>query len=84
MLNKVLCKVKTEKDKKAVKELIELSRPLLRLIEQCCKDDYNKYDKISDEDFKNPNWAIEQAYKLGLKKGLTMLSEYVIIDNAKD
>lgn len=83
MLNKVLCKVKSEQDKKAIRELIDVAQPLLRLIEQCCKDDYDKYDKVSDEDFKNPNWAIEQAYKLGLKKGLTMLSEYAIIDHVK-
>lgn len=81
MLNKVLCKATTNKDKEKLKELIEVSQPLLLAILQCCKDDYEKYDKVSDEDFKNPNWAIEQAYKLGLKKGLTKLSEYVIINN---
>lgn len=84
MLNKVLCKVKKESDKKIIEEQIKVCQPLLRLIYQCCIDEYNKYDKVSDEDFKNPNWAIEQAYKIGLKKGLTKLSEYVIIENVKD
>lgn len=81
MRNKVLCKVKTEADKKKLLEMIEACQPLLKVIKQCCNEDYEKYDKVSDEDFKNPNWAIEQAYKLGLKKGLTKLSEYVIIEN---
>lgn len=81
MRNKVLCKVKSEEEKKNLLELIKVSQPLLKVLQQCCLDDYAKYDKVADEDFKNPNWAIEQAYKLGLKKGLTKLSEYVIIEN---
>ena len=84
MLNKVLCKVTSDEDKKNIQQLIEVAQPLLKLIQRCCEDDYAKYDKIADEDFKNPNWAIEQAYKIGLKKGLTILSEYVIIKDVKD
>lgn len=62
-----------------MEELIEVAQPLLKLIKKCCEDDYNKLDKISDDDFDNPNWAIKRAYKDGLKRGLTILSEYVII-----
>lgn len=83
MQNKVLCKVKKEVDKKQILEQIQVCQPLLRLIYQCCLDDFEKYDKVSDEDFKNPNWAVEQAYKIGLKKGLTKLMEYVIIEDVK-
>ena len=38
-----------------------------------------KLDKIVEPDFSNPNWALEQAYNLGYKKGLTRLLKYVII-----
>lgn len=81
MLNKVLCKLKTRKDKEAMSELITVSQPLLRLIKQCCDEDYEKADKISEDDFDCPNWALKRAYQDGLKKGLTKLSEYVIINS---
>lgn len=79
MRNKLLCKVPAA-EKKSYERLIKDSAPLLKLIEQCCMEEFEKADKVSDEDFKNPNWAIEQAYKIGLKRGLTKLREYVIID----
>lgn len=82
MRNKVLYKVSSKERQKMV-ELIEVAQPLLQLIKKKCLEDYDKFDKVDDEDFKNPNWAIEQAYKLGVKKGLTMLSEYVIIRDVK-
>lgn len=84
MRNKVLCKVTSEKDKQKIKQQIEACQPLLRLIYECCLDDYEKADKVNDEDFKNPNWAYEQAYKIGLKKGLTKLLDYVIINLNKE
>lgn len=84
MRNKVLCKVTTDADKQKIKQQIEACQPLLRLILECCLDDYERADKVDDEDFKNPNWAYEQAYKIGLKKGLTKLSEYVIMNLKKE
>ena len=84
MRNKVLCKVTSEEDKQKIKQQIESCQPLLRLIYECCLDDYEKAEKVNDEDFKNPNWAYEQAYKIGLKKGLTKLLDYVIINLNKE
>ncbi len=84
MRNKVLCKVTSEEDKQKIKQQIEACQPLLRLIYECCLDDYEKADKVNDEDFKNPNWPYEQAYKIGLKKGLTKLLDYVIINLNKE
>lgn len=84
MRNKVLCKVTSEEDKQKIKQQIEACQPLLRLIYECCLDDYEKAEKVNDEDFKNPNWAYEQAYKIGLKKGLTKLLDYVIINLNKE
>ena len=80
MRNKVLCKIVTEEDKKKIRQQIEACQPLLRLIYQCCVEDYEKTDKVEDEDFDNPSWALKQAYKVGLKKGLTKLMDYVIIN----
>lgn len=82
MLNKVLSKI-PEKDRARMKELIEVSQPLLRLILKCCEDDIKKLTGIDDEDYTNPAFPILRAYKDGMKKGLTKLSEYVIIDDVK-
>lgn len=46
-------------------------------------EDFEKADTINDEDFDNPAWAVKQAYKVGLKKGLTKLREYGIIGTVK-
>lgn len=32
-------------------------------------------------DFNSPSWAYEQAFRLGYKKGLTLLKKYAIISN---
>lgn len=82
MRNKVLCKV-TEKERAALKELIRVAQPLLKLIQQCCEDEIKKLEVIDDSDYTNPAFPILRAYKDGIKKGLTKLSEYVIIDNVK-
>jgi len=79
MRNRVLCKV-TGEDKEKIQQQIEGCQPLLRLIYQCCLEDYEKMEKVEDEDFDNPSWALKQAYKVGLKKGLTKLLDYVIIN----
>lgn len=78
MRNKVLCKVK-EKDRAALKETIEVAQPLLKLIQKCCEDELKKLDIINDSDYTNPAFPILRAYKDGVKKGLTKLSEYVIM-----
>lgn len=82
MRNKVLCKV-PEKDRAALKELIGVAQPLLKLIQQCCDEEIKKLDVIDDSDYTNPAFPVLRAYKDGIKKGLTKLSEYVIIDNVK-
>jgi len=81
MLNRVLCKVKTNKEKEDIQSLIRIAQPLLKIIKQCCEEDYEKADKIREEDFDCPNWALKRAFQDGLKKGLTKLSEYVIINS---
>ena len=78
MRNKVLCKVK-EKDRAAIEELVKVAQPLLKLIKQCCDDDIKKMDAICDEDYASPAFPTIRAYKDGIKKGLTKLSEYVIM-----
>lgn len=79
MRNKVLCKI-PEAERKAMKELIEVSQPLLKLIKQLCEEDLKKQVGSTEEDFDCPSWALKRAYKDGLIKGLTKLSEYVIIN----
>lgn len=82
MRNKVLCKI-PEKDRAAFKELIKVAQPLLKIIQQLCEEDINKLDVIKDDDYLNPAFPILRAYKDGVKKGLTKLLEYVIIDDVK-
>lgn len=78
MRNKVLCKIK-EKDRAAMEELIKVAQPLLRLIQKCCEDDIKKLEVIDEDDYTNPAFPILRAHKDGIKKGLTKLSEYVIM-----
>lgn len=70
---------KTEAEKKKMKELMEISAPLIQAIIKAIDEDLEEADKIRWEDFKNPSWAFERAAKDGYKKGLTKLKEYVII-----
>lgn len=78
MRNKVLCKI-PEKDRAAMKEIIQVAQPLLKLIQQCCDDDIKKMGAINEEDYASPAFATVRAFKDGVKKGLTKLSEYVIM-----
>jgi hypothetical protein len=79
MRNKVLCKIPAaERDQ--MKELIQVSQPLLKLIRRLYSEDIQKLVGSDEEDFDCPSWALKRAYKDGLIKGLTKLDEYVIID----
>lgn len=82
MLNKVLCRA-TPEEKKELKRQIDLSQLLLNKLVELVQDDIESTDKVSDEDFNNPSWALKQAYKIGYKKGLTRLLEYGILDCVK-
>lgn len=82
MLNKVLCRA-TPEEKKELKRQIDLSQLLLNKLVELVQDDIDDNDKVADEDFDNPSWALKQAYKIGYKKGLTRLLEYGILDCVK-
>nr|DAW97666.1 MAG TPA: hypothetical protein [Caudoviricetes sp.] len=82
MLNKVLCRA-TPEEKKELKRQIDLSQLLLNKLVELVQDDIEDNDKVADEDFDNPSWALKQAYKIGYKKGLTRLLEYGILDCVK-
>lgn len=82
MLNKVLCRA-TQEEKKELKRQIDLSQLLLNKLVEMVQDDIESTDKVDDEDFDNPSWALKQAYKIGYKKGLTRLLEYGILDCVK-
>lgn len=82
MLNKVLCRA-TPEEKKELKRQIDLSQLLLNKLVELVQDDIKDNDKVADEDFDNPSWALKQAYKIGYKKGLTRLLEYGILDCVK-
>lgn len=80
MPSKLLCRVKQD-EKKYYAAMMTEAQPLLIKLKQCIEEDMDKLDIIKDEDFDNPSWALKQAYKQGVKKGLTKLLEYVIIGN---
>lgn len=80
MRNKVLCKIPAS-ERKQMEELIVVAQPLLKLIKQLCEEDLKKQVGSDEEDFDCPSWALKRAYKDGLIKGLTKLSEYVIINS---
>ncbi len=83
MLNKVLCRA-TPEEKKELKRQIDLAQLLLNKLVELVQDDIESADKVSDEDFDNPSWALKQAYKIGYKKGLTRLLEYGILSCVKN
>ena len=78
MLNKLLCRVSKE-DKAYYAKLCKDAEPLLIKLQEMLEEDFKKIEVVSDTDFDNPSWALKQAYKMGLKKGLTMIREYGII-----
>lgn len=57
------------------------SDSLLKRIEQLIDKDIKDLGNITSQDFDSPSWAYKQAFELGLKKGLTMLKKYVIINS---
>lgn len=57
------------------------SDALLKRIEQLIDKDIKDLGNITSQDFDSPSWAYKQAFELGLKKGLTMLKKYVIINS---
>lgn len=67
-------------DREIMKAQLVASGPLLRRLEELIKKEIDALD-TKDPDFNSPSWAYEQAFKLGLKKGLTSLSKYVIINS---
>lgn len=78
MYNKLLSN-KTAAEKKDLKELMVISKPLLKAILEALEKDIEETEVTDLKDFDAPSWALKTAYKQGLKKGLTKLKEYVII-----
>ena len=79
MYNRLLKNCKTEKEKKDLKELVQVASPLLKKIIEVIDGELQDLEKVDWEDFKNPSWALERAAKDGYKKGLTQLKKYVIM-----
>lgn len=57
------------------------SQLLLKRMKEVIEKEINSLDDESTQDFDSPSWAYKQAFKLGVKKGLTNLLKYVIIDS---
>lgn len=78
MPNKLMCKVKPAEREK-YKELMAVAEPLLLKIQELIDADIEELEDTDNDDFSNPSWALEMAYKRGIKKGLTSLKKYVIM-----
>lgn len=57
------------------------SEILLKRLQQLIDKEINDLDNITVEDFDSSSWAYKEAFRLGLKKGLTTLKKYVIINS---
>lgn len=79
MYNKLLKDCKTEKEKRDLKELVQVSAPLFKRIIKVIDEELAELEEVNWEDFSNPSWALERAAKDGYKKGLTQLKKYVIM-----
>lgn len=73
-----MCKLKPE-ERENYKELITVAQPLLLKLQELIDEDLAELDDPDKDDFTNPSWALEMAYKRGVKKGLTSLKKYVIM-----
>lgn len=73
-----MCKLKPE-EREDYKELIAVAQPLLLKLQELIDEDLAELDDPDNDDFTNPSWALEMAYKRGVKKGLTSLKKYVIM-----
>ena len=69
--------LKTAEAKKR-ESLLEVKEESIRTKNELDKE-IKDLDNITYEDFDSPSWAYKQAFKLGIKKGLTSLKKYVII-----
>lgn len=56
------------------------SETLMKRIEALIDKEIKDLDTITVKDFDSPSWAYKEAFRLGVKKGLTSLRKYVIID----
>lgn len=79
MRNRLICRTDPD-DRKAVEGLIKQSQPILKLIKKCVEEDLDQVEKFSETDLESSSFAVKMAYREGLKKGLTKLFEYVIIE----
>ena len=59
-------------------EQLRASEMVLKRLDQLMLKELESVEN-STPDFKSPSWAYEQAYNLGLKKGLTLFRKYAII-----
>lgn len=65
-------------DREDMLNRIKASAPVLKRLEEVIDKELKKLSEDSP-DFEKSSWAYEQAYKLGLQKGLTTFKKYVII-----
>lgn len=79
MFNKLMSMCSSKKEKEELKELLQVSAPVFKLIIKAVDEELEELNKVDWEDFKNPSWALERAAKDGYKKGLTQLKKYVIM-----
>lgn len=56
------------------------ARPFLDRLEYMIDKEIKDLDN-SIPDFDKASWAYEQAFKIGMKKGLTLLKKYAIINS---
>lgn len=79
MLNKLLCRV-SQDEKEQYRKLLKTSQPILLKLKEMVEEDIAHTEEVDEKDFENPAWALQQAYRLGLRKGLTKFLEYGIIE----
>lgn len=79
MFNKLMAQCTTKKEKEDLKELLQVSAPIFKLIIKVIDEELEDLNNVEWEDFKNPSWALMRAAKDGYKKGLTQLKKYVIM-----
>lgn len=79
MFNKLIAQCTSKKEKDELKELLQVSAPVFKLMIKAIDEELEELNKVEWEDFKNPSWALERAAKDGYKKGLTQLKKYVIM-----
>ena len=68
---------KTEEDKNSVKQLVNNSKNLLKILSELIEEDIKSLERISSDDYDSPSWAYKQADRAGQLRTLRKILDLI-------